>query len=291
MYSTHMSNRIFGVVITYNPDESNIQNLVDTAKQVDKLVVVDNGSGLEIENKLDKIAAESINIEILKNGENLGIDKASNIGIQRYINDYDFVLTLDQDSELGQNMVNLLILAFDQIKDKSCVMVGPNIVNYGAEEKDIVEQYKRVDLLIASGCLIKTEYLKKYGLLDEYFFIDCNDTDLSLRIESQGFTKYLVNRAKLQHSMGYGTTHTFFGKKMITENYSPIRRYFQSRNSTEILKRYINKFPRLVLKLWYTSHIKANIKILLFEENKLKKLKYGFLGTFDSLFKPGFRRF
>jgi rhamnosyltransferase len=284
-------NRIFAVVITYFPDEKNIQNLSETAKQVDRLVVVDNGSGTEIEKELDKVALIQSNIEIIKNGKNLGIDKATNIGIKIYIDSYQYVLTLDQDSQLELNMVKLLENSFDEIADQKCVMVGPNIVNNGHSETNIANKYQKVDLLIASGCLIQTKYLKKHGLLDEYFFIDCNDTDLSLRINQHGYTVYKVTQSCLYHSMGYGTNHRFLGKDIVTENYSPLRRYYQSRNTTEILKRYFANYPKLTTKLWYTAHIKANIKILLFEENKLNKLKYGFLGTFDWLFRPGFRRF
>lgn len=275
----------------YRPDQKSITNLIETAKQVNKLIVVDNGSGVEIEEQLDKVSQIQLNIEVIKNKQNLGIDKATNIGIKKYINQYKYVLTLDQDSELQSNMVMLLESAFDKISDNTCVMVGPNIANNGTDEQGICEKYQKVDLLIASGCLIKTDYLKKYGLLDEYFFIDCNDTDLSLRIGSQGFSLYKIKEAKLNHSMGYCTTHTFLGKQIITENYSPFRRYFRSRNSMEILKRYFWKYPKLVSKFWYISHVKANVKIIFFEKDKLNKLKSGFLGTYDWFFKKGFKAY
>ncbi|MBC7471835.1 MAG: hypothetical protein H7196_01015, partial [candidate division SR1 bacterium] len=91
--------------------------------------------------------------------------------------------------------------------------------------------------------------------------------------------------------MGYCSTHGFLGKQIITENYSPFRRYFRSRNSMEILRRYFWNNPKLVLNFWYNLHIKANLKIILFEKDKINKLKYGFLGTFDWFFRKGFRRF
>ena len=285
-----MNTQVFGVVVTYHPDLENIQNILESAKQVDRLVVVDNGSGSEIESQLDKVALQTTNIDIVKNGDNLGIDVATNIGIQMYIDKYQFVLTLDQDSILGENMVDTMLTGFDEVDDRQCVIIGPNIINNGHKESSD-QKYQKVDLLIASGMLIQTNYLKEHGLLDEYFFIGANDTDLSLRVRSQGYSLYQSSEALLHHSMGYCTTHRFLGKNVITENYSPFRRYFNSRNSTEILVRYITKYQKISINFWFNHIIKSNIKIILFESSKYQKLKYGFLGVFDWVFRHDIRRY
>jgi rhamnosyltransferase len=274
---------VFGVVVTYYPTEPQIQNLLKTACQVDKLVVVDNGSGQEVEKKLLAVAKKIKNIQVVLNGENLGIDRALNTGFKRHISDYDFVLTLDQDSILGDKMVFRLVASFEKLTNK-CIAVGPNIVNNGTGEVFNGLEYKQVEVLIASGMVIKTSYLKKYGLLDEYFFIDCSDTDFCLGARKKGFVLYQARDAILQHTMGYCTAHNFFGKTVITENYSAIRRYFRGRNSSEILFRYFWKFPRFCLQFWYNNNIKTSIKILFLEKTKLQKLCYGFLGIWDWIF-------
>lgn len=278
---------VLGVSITYFPTDENLANLVDISKQVDKLVIVDNGSGEETEKKLDLLAIKNSKIEIIKNGENIGLDKATNIGILKgnYQN-YNWVLTLDQDSKLEAKMIAKMLEVYTtEIKPKNSKIkvLVPIIYNYNQPQKlkIVGTSYQLTEFGIASGMLIKSSLLKKIGLMDESFFIDGIDQEFCLRVRKKGYQIAIILEAKLYHRMGYRLNKTFLGKTRITSNYNHLRRYYIARNSLQIFFRYIWFFPSFCLNLIWQEFIKNNIKILLFEGNKVQKFLYTWYGIWD----------
>ena len=95
---------ILGAIVTYNPDiERLMENIASVINQVDKLLIFDNHSRnvLEIETKL------GMNILIYKSDQNIGMSGALNY-ILNYasMNNYEWFLTLDQDSIIVKNCIN-----------------------------------------------------------------------------------------------------------------------------------------------------------------------------------------
>ena len=75
---------VCAVVVTYHPQSLLRSNLEQLSLQVAEVVVVDNGSGTATAELLRIIEAE-FGIRVVRNGCNLGIAAALNIGIKHAI--------------------------------------------------------------------------------------------------------------------------------------------------------------------------------------------------------------
>ena len=95
--------KIPAVVVFYNPSEENINNLKVYEKSVDKIYVVDNSDDEVIRLKNTK------KIEYIKLFTNKGIASALNEGARKAMeDDYDWLLTLDQDSQITSDVIEKL---------------------------------------------------------------------------------------------------------------------------------------------------------------------------------------
>ena len=96
---------IAGIVL-YNPDLGRLkENIESICKQVDKVILIDNGS--DNIREIEDLIKEYLNCILLKNGENMGIAYALNQILKyAYENDVKWFLTLDQDSVCSRNLIN-----------------------------------------------------------------------------------------------------------------------------------------------------------------------------------------
>ena len=90
--------KICGVVVWYNPDK--VSNIKSYLNHLDKLYIVDNSNNNNFE--LTKNLGEITYIPLLCNK---GIAYALNVGLKKALDEkYDFILTMDQDSEYEEGM-------------------------------------------------------------------------------------------------------------------------------------------------------------------------------------------
>ena len=145
-----------------------------------------------------------------------------------------------------------------------------NIIN---NEEVASKLYTEVLTEITSGALTKASIYKSVGLYDEKLFIDLVDHDYCLSLNKKGFKVIQVNSAILIHNLGESVKKSILGLKMIPTNHSPLRRYYMSRNRHYIWNKYKKDFPGWVLTD-KRRFITENLKIVLFEDNKIEKFKY-----------------
>ena len=92
--------KITAIIVTYNPNIENVENLCSTLTQQDAyVVVVDNGS-----TNLLELSAKLTNNKtcLLALNKNMGIAYAQNRGINKAIESRaDYVLFFDQDSSIS----------------------------------------------------------------------------------------------------------------------------------------------------------------------------------------------
>ena len=97
-----MSGEVLAVVVTYHPQAGALQTLLEAlATQVDGLLVIDNtpGSAEHVERMLGPLRVGMPHLRLRRNGANLGIAAAQNIGIRKALEEgFDYVLFSDQDS-------------------------------------------------------------------------------------------------------------------------------------------------------------------------------------------------
>ena len=279
--------KICAIIVTYHPDNQVFENLENIYKQVDKIVIVDNTPAQEVE-ILQKITENYSEVEIIYNADNLGIAKALNQGVKYAIEEsFDWVLTMDQDSTLTENMVANMFVAYDKYEKKEQVgILSPIYLDKFTKnlsykgEKEILE----LEAGLTSGQLVKTELFEKCGFFREDYFIYHVDTEYCLRIRKHGYKILQIKSAILLHEEGKQTKHSFLWKKgLITTNHSAFARYYITRNTIFLMKEYFFSFPKYIFKTILNLKINT-LKIILFEDNKFEKIFSEVKGTLNAFF-------
>ena len=283
MLSKVYNQNTLGIIVAYNPEiELLIKNAKAAISQVDEILIVNN-SNYDINLDIYNIG----NINIINNNSNLGISKALNIGIDyAKEHNYDYVLLLDQDSTLTDNFIKNML---DGFKQEDVCMICPNVVYIDGKNNKINEnmKFEKIELGITSGSLLNMNVLNQIKfenniIFNEDFFIDYVDFDFSLTIRNKGYLILRCNESKLYHRLGNVKTYKFANLEVHPTNHNYIRRYYITRNRMYMWKKYVISNSKFVIKD-IIRFIYEIILIILFEDNKLKKLKSVIRGLEDFL--------
>lgn len=273
-------NNICGVVVLYHPTKDVLSNIQSYINQIDFLFVVDNtDSGSEhVKNEILKFK----NIEYIENGDNLGVSTALNIGaLKGQKLGYSYILTMDQDSKAPDNMISDL---FKFIIDADYNLNEVGIISpfhNSIEEKKLTETFVEDRLLVhTSGNLLNLKAYKETGKFCEALFIDRVDSEYCLRLKSKGYKVLRVNNIIMDHNLGKIGKALFLNRWQYFTNHSPLRRYYITRNTLYLIKKFGKMFPEYV-KIEKNFHFYDIIKIILFEKEKFKKLKMILKGVID----------
>lgn len=286
--------KVAAIIVSYNPDKNLLDSVNLLISQVEKIIIVDNGS---IEEKRKDISSikdiDNERIEVIFNEENLGIATALNIGVREALKQgFNWILTMDQDSKASKDMVEKMFEVYNNIDEKerkSILSIFPNFVDeriQSIEENSVMNTYEYVDADITSGNLVKAEVFDKVGFFDDSLFIDLVDTDFCMRLNEKNIKMIKVRDAILYHSLGESqSVKSIFGK-FNTSNHSALRRYYMTRNRFYIWEKYkdLNSFT---LNRDKSLFKKEFVKIILGEKDKVNKIKMVFKGYKD--YKKGIR--
>jgi rhamnosyltransferase len=281
--------KVWAVMVTYNPDSSLEQNIRALLPQVDRLIVVDNGSELPIRSQIAAISS-ACQFEVIWNKENLGLATGLNIGIRRALTsgDYTWIATFDQDSRVSSGFRDDMFQAYLTCPYRERVgIVGPHHVLF---DEDTARPLHRGEdplfcekpFVMQSGCFLSASALRKMGLFDDSFFIDYVDIDFCLRLRKGGFRVIECKNAIINHRLGDPSRHTIFGKTTTVYSHSPVRRYYAARNRVRMYARYMLSDPRFIghdARSWF----KEVIKLMLFEQDRRRKLRFIARGVWDAL--------
>jgi len=268
------------VVVLYNPDMQEIvENISSYIDAVDLLITVDNS-----EHSTHSLEESNKTIHI-RNNDNLGIAKALNQGmIKAKELGYDYVVLMDQDSRFFEAESSVQAL-YDALQDKDTNFMSSAVVvnaDIAPKEQDKILRYR--ESCITSGSMLRLSMTDKIGLHEEKLFIDYVDFEYCLRAGKMGYTIVETQGARLKHLIGESAkvSMAFFPwYKTYTTNHSALRRYYRWRNSAYVWKQYYSSHPK-----WIRKNIKQTFsdlkKILLFEDQKMKKCRAIFLGLKDA---------
>lgn len=286
--------KVVAIIISYNPDNNLLDSVNLLKNQVEKIIIVDNGSKKEKVKNINLIRdIDKEKIEVIFNEENLGIATALNIGVKEGLKQgYNWILTMDQDSKCSDNMVKKMFEVYNGIDEKErrdILSIFPNFVDeriQSIEENSDMSPYEYVDADITSGNLLKAEVFDKVGLFDDSLFIDLVDTDFCMKLNEKNIKMIKVRDAILYHSLGESqSVKSVFGK-FNTSNHSALRRYYMTRNRFYTWEKYkdLNSFTLNRDKKLFKKEF---VKIILGEKDKMNKIKMVFKGYKD--YKKGIR--
>jgi len=270
---------ILGAIITYNPDLVLLnQNINSFAIAVDFIVIVDNGS-----NNIEAILAlESDKIYVLRNAKNLGIAEGLNFALQYALeNNFEFILTMDQDSFFEEPTIPILLSGFENEKT---AIVCPVLKDMNSNHLVCVAQeYVEVFTTITSGSLCRVSTLKLVEGFNSKMFIDYVDVELCLRLQKNGFKILRSQFSVLCHHLGESKMYSILGINFISTNHSPLRNFYFARNKVYVYKKYFIYFPTFVVRD-FLSFCKTIFIILFFEQMKKAKIKMICRGIWHGIF-------
>lgn len=277
-------NNVCAVVVTFQPLQEVLDNLVKIRVQVGGLVVVDNGSK---EDALDWLSAASYKMDftLIRNGENLGIATGLNIGIcWAQSHGYDYTALFDQDSSVTEGFIGAMLRFYDSNPqgDKIAILV-PRYVDKRSGYL-LPARYAHgegLQVAMCSGSLIPISLFRRYGMFEDDFFIDYVDYEYCLRVRSGGSLIEECENAVLMHAPGNPQTYYWGRLPLITSaNYSATRRYYIERNMIATVTKYWKKYPVLCGTMFFNS-IKDCVKVILVEDNKWEKISASSMGLLD----------
>jgi rhamnosyltransferase len=270
-----MDERVSAIVTTFHPLPEYSENLAKIREQVDLLIVVDDGSNDEELGQL-RLASQDPGIKLIKNGDNLGVAAALNVGIREAQKaDCKWVALFDQDSELTSGFISTMIEEFRSYsKERKILQIIPRYVDPVTGNERTVSTFRDggVFLTITSGSLFSMEAFEKCGLFREDLFLYCVDDDYSLRIRKGGFYIGVSKNATLLHESGHPTSRKLFGRTLTTKNYRPEVRYYYARNKVWMLRLYAHTFPRLIIPT-LREFVTIPLKIALMEDAPWRKIR------------------
>lgn len=271
---------VCAVIVSYNPEDYLIANVMALKPQVNQVVIVDNGSSARSQNTLDA-AGKIEDVQIIYNNDNLGIAAALNIGI-KYAMDagYTWVATFDQDSRATSGFIGSMLAAYELCEYKDSVaVISPVYCNpvtgqhlsFGNCKTNPSKSFVEIEVTMTSGNLLPTRIFPKTGLFNEDFFIDFVDVEFCLRCLSRGFRIIEAQEAILYHASGKPTQHRFLWENILITHHSPLRKYYDVRNRIVLWKRYFLARPGWV-KQDMANLAKQMLKIVLYEKDVIKKI-------------------
>lgn len=236
---------IYASIILYNPDIELLQKNISAVKnQVDGIIIIDNGAGEKstvFEVLEAKAALSSSEFIIVKNKKNEGIAKALNQAVCYCIkNSIEWLLTLDQDSVVPDNMINIYkkYISLPYVGQLTCKFYNPNNEDYSLVNISESKPWTELQKCITSGCMMNVKACEKVGMFDDRLFIDDVDYEYSLRMRKKGFKIYGISQVNMEHHLGNAVEKKFVLFKYIDYQYTPQRTYYQARNGMYIIRFY-----------------------------------------------------
>jgi rhamnosyltransferase len=270
---------VCAVLITYHPGDEFPRVLERISDQVGALVIVDNGSG-DAELGMLQRAAAGTSIQLICNGENLGIASALNTGIHRAASlGYAWVLLLDQDTLVSPDLVpSLLAIQASFLAPDRLAVIGAGYAGdvglpcAPSGEDQSGAPWQDVESVITSGSLLSVAAFDAIGPFREEFFIDHVDTDYCRRARAGAYRVIKSMSPLMSHAIGAPTTHRVLWMDKRTTNHGPDRRYYFTRNDT-VLLRENGKHP---WGMWALKSLLRSFRIckriILYEPMKTRKV-------------------
>ena len=285
---------IFAVVVTYHPDKELFDRIKLIRSQVDKVLIVDNNSSSDCIEMIRKISKD-LDVDVIENKSNLGVAEALNQGfklVQSYNKNYSWVLTLDQDSSCNSSLISDLSLAFENCPFKNEVgIIGTNyrekttgrILHIKTQDQ---EDWEEVEHLPTSGCLTSLDVFCNIGEFRKDLFIDYVDTEYCMRARRNGYRVLISTKINMVHPLGYyrnSQLHNLLRGTPLITNYAPLRHYYWTRNGTRLIyENFWHDFKWSINEAYYLF-FRRIITIILFEENKIVKIRSIGLGFWHAL--------
>lgn len=243
---------------TQNELRACLASLQDTGDVSAEIIVVDNASS---DASVSMVQEEFPGVRLIVNQENAGFAKGSNMGIAASHGRY--ILLLNPDCVVSHGALETLVQFGDENKDAG--ILGLKVLNvdgtiqhscrrsptFGAvlfrnavlgriyPNNPYTREYllaswdhnsvKEVDWVSGAALVMRREMIEDIGMLDERFFMYCEDMDLGCRARESGWKVVYLPTAVVTHAKGRSSDKD--PNRMIIEHHKSMYRYYMKHNA------------------------------------------------------------
>ena len=224
------------IIVNYNGGACLAASVGSVLGQCEQLIVVDNASTDDSLDGLDSLASGD-QLKIIRNKENLGFAKACNIGARAATGNFflflnpdcivesaavsSLVSSLSGDSDYG--MAGGLLLNPDGTEQQGARRAVPTpwrsfvrafglsrlskrwprlFFDFHLHKQPLPHTHIEVEAISGACMLVRRVALDEVGLLDEGYFMHCEDLDWCMRFRRNGWKILFVPEARLLHYQG-----------------------------------------------------------------------------------------
>lgn len=273
-------------IVLYNPTHEVIENVATYAEKVDHFIVVDNSNHRQSK-IIETLKNNYSHMIYIDNHVNLGIATALNIACDTAITQgSDWILTMDQDSKFI-NFDEYLNCLCSLPNQSETALLAANAGRFSMDEiqnhsSDCIPQEEFI--VITSGNFLNLKLFNTIGRFDENLFIDVVDYDFCAKVRLAGYKTLLFKNILLEHQLGvlHKRKNLLTRKIKYKREHSPQRAYYITRNYLYLARKYRKVLPQefSLLKVLNIIFIHDVTKILLYEDQKYKKIAAKFLGAY-----------
>ena len=268
------------IVVLYEPDNKEIENILDYYDSVDKAYILDNSVESREAVVNDVLSRHSGHVkekaEYIHFHKNIGLCKALNHGMKLAADEgFEWALIMDADSTFNTNVVSVYK---DYIRENDCSKIGVfapvHLHDRSMESK--FEGQRDVPWAMTSGCFYNTAVFWKFHGFKEELFVDGLDLDYCYKINGGGYRVVELADAQINHLPGETRSLSFAGIEIKYGVASPWRYYMQARAIVWLILEYhsIKELARYGMK-WG--------KVLFLFKDKKEYIKQMVCGTKDGI--------
>ncbi|NOX76409.1 MAG: glycosyltransferase [Gammaproteobacteria bacterium] len=260
------------VVVTYFPDDDVVSRLKKIQKQLPTIIIVDNASNEHCLSVLRKFSSMG-SVSLVENEDNEGVGKALNQGASiALVEGFSWVLTLDQDTLISEDMFDTLAQVYDESGRRS-PLIGSNYMELSSKRQIVHgdsisgQNFLEQKTVITSGMLVSLGLFRRIGGFREDYFIDSVDHEYCLRTRDNHFPVMISCKLLMWQTIGRPRPD---GKRVLVFDHPPIRKYYMARNTIVTLREYFMREPVWALRQVIRLVVEL-VSIVLFEKDKWNK--------------------
>lgn len=271
-----MSENVCAIIVTYNRLETLKTALAHILAQTIPpvtILIADNNSTDGTREFLATFQHQE-NIRCLYLEANVGsagaIACAMKYGLT--LNEYDYFWILDDDTFYDKNALKELI---DNIKNSEFSLLGLHgaHIRFGKKRPlDTAKKLQAADYALIDGALIRTGAIHKIGIVNEKFFMMCDDHEYCMRLRKHGF-KVGVLQSGSDNRLYLGGQGRFTKATLW-------RGYYSSRNHLLIIKQY---FSLMNLMGYVFLQVKLITAAAILAPDRFQRVKFRLLGIWHGI--------
>lgn len=261
-------------------------------------IVVDNfsqdGSGKKLQEEFGNYA------HFMFTDANLGFSGGNNVAIRYALEKgFDYIMELNNDTEVEPDFLGKLVFSIHDCEEfgaaqpliyynqdrrhviwnaggKLISSLGLSLTKMEGKTKPASLTAQETDWITGCAFLIKSEVLRKTGLLKEFFFFGSfEDVDMSIRIRAAGYKLWFEPASVIYHTAGNSSKTKEKGKEGYVH---PMVHYLVQRNQMIFIKQYTSPvfIPLAVLVQLGKMGLYSLYFLVRWRPTKLKSLWKGF---------------